>query len=540
MLLPVAIIAYQRTTNPGKTIKISKETTFVTEHLNALGLPDYVAALNARQGAGVTPETNTVVKLVEAMGPRPEQVSMEFHEAMAAALGITPLPEHGPYLASITDYLNALPEPPAELQPRIQAWIDNLSAAQNGKWQTADYPDMAGWIHKNEIPLQELREGLQRPHYYRPVVVLPERAGQPGQLISQLLPDVQSCRQMGRLLTARAMWHLGEGRVDEAIQDLLDGHRLARKVVQGWTLIEGLVGIAIEAMTSHAAQALLIDPQLTAAQARFYREQLEQLGPVMTIEQLARTIDQGERLMGLDFVIGIASGQLMADDLDSMGLQSFETVFRIINTVGVNWNRVLSELNQHYDKLVQACEFPERADRLHRLKEISRELDLQRTQIIGWEGGVYLLLGGSGARGQALAATLCGLLSPAIEQYHEAMDRSTMRYETLLIALALAEYHRTHGHYPTDLNHLKPEYREAFPDDLYSGNPLIYHVSDDGLEMKIYSVGKNGIDDNGPREGDLDATGKRSDDIGFVDPIPQPFAEVEVETETEATETDAP
>ncbi len=541
MLLMVGLIAYQHLRNRDQLYEIAKETTYVTEHLTPQGRPDYPAAINTRLGEGVTPETNAAVKLWEAIGPRPLQSSLEFHEAMAAELGMDPLPEHGTYLANIHQWLAELPDPPADINARAQELYDELSIAHRGAWQTTDHPDLAVCIKRNEIPLQRVHEAMQRPHYYRPMIVHPATPGGSGRMFTYLLNDVQTYREIARLLNARAMWHLGEGRVDAAIQDLLDGHRLARKTAQGWTIIEALVGIAIDAIMSQGANALLVDPQLTAVQAKYYREQLAKFGPVLTIEQMALSIDQGERFMGLDVVVAMAHGQVVDDDLSMLGMESFQTFLRYFSAVGINWNRALIKMNREYDEIVAAYELPEREERLKALTERTRQLEKQRGELFRWSGGMHLMLGGSGARGQALGTILTALLFPAAEHYQIAFDRSTMSYETLLIGLALAEYRCTHDRYPAKLEELVPDFLAEIPLDVYTGGPLNYHVSEDGREMKIYSVGENGLDDNGIRYGDHEATGQQGDDIGFVDPILQlpPEPETESDTSQETTETDS-
>ena len=50
-------------------IKISKETTYITEPLDDQGYVDYVAALNAKLKEGVTRENNSAVLYLQAMGP---------------------------------------------------------------------------------------------------------------------------------------------------------------------------------------------------------------------------------------------------------------------------------------------------------------------------------------------------------------------------------------------------------------------------------------------------------------------------------------
>src|SRR5690606_11351594 len=50
-------------------ITISRETTRLTAPLDEQGYVDYVAAINQQMSKGVTPETNAVVPIVQAVGP---------------------------------------------------------------------------------------------------------------------------------------------------------------------------------------------------------------------------------------------------------------------------------------------------------------------------------------------------------------------------------------------------------------------------------------------------------------------------------------
>ena len=83
------------------------------------------------------------------------------------------------------------------------------------------------------------------------------------------------------------------------------------------------------------------------------------------------------------------------------------------------------------------------------------------------------------------------------------------------IALALAAHHRDRGRYPAKLNDLAPKYLPAIPDDLFSGKPLIYRLTDNGY--LLYSVGVNGRDDEGQSADD----DPRGDDLPVRMPLPK-------------------
>ena len=510
----------------GSKIETSPETTVVTEQLTPDGLPDFPAALNAQMSAGVTPETNAAVLLWTALGPRPENVRREFHEAMAVALGMDPLPEEGVYLANIGQWLQEQPTPPADLSQQVNALYEELNRARRSPWQANDHPELAAWLQRNAIPLKSVSAAVKKPHYFRPVIVNHLSPSEfDDLLLAALLPDVQTYREIGRLLSIRATQHLGAGRLEAAQQDLLDGHRLARHVARGWTLIDSLVGHAMEALISDAANALLVHPQFTAAQARTYRQQLEQLGPVQTFEQLAWKIDVSERYMALQVIVALADRPFTAEDAQLIAADGQEKFFNRLRARGINYNRALRQINQTYDQLLSAYKLPERAERLQTLGEHKRQLAQQLTVNLTRSQLAQLLLTDDTTRGETLGKLCSSLLVPAIIPMHIACERSLMRYEALRTGLALAEYRRTHERYPADLQALIPKYLPQIPVDLFSGQPLVYQVSADGQTMKIYSVGDNGKDDNGVRFIDRDINGQLGDDLGIIDPIPQPPAQ---------------
>ena len=77
---------------------------------------------------------------------------------------------------------------------------------------------------------------------------------------------------------------LAEERFSEAWQDLLTCHRLGRLIGRGGTMIELLVGIAIEEQIANKADvAFLEHSKLTSKQVSACLEDLQQLPPMPTV-----------------------------------------------------------------------------------------------------------------------------------------------------------------------------------------------------------------------------------------------------------------
>ena len=95
------------------------------------------------------------------------------------------------------------------------------------------------------------------------------------------------------------MLRVDEGKVDEAWEDLLACHRLARLAGQGPTLVDALVAIAVDGMACAGDQGLLQHARLTPAQIARMRADLDKLPP---LPKMVDKINVGERFMYLDCV----------------------------------------------------------------------------------------------------------------------------------------------------------------------------------------------------------------------------------------------
>lgn len=83
--------------------------------------------------------------------------------------------------------------------------------------------------------------------------------------------------------------------------------------------------------------------------------------------------------------------------------------------------------------------------------------------------------------------------------FSEKLVSVHIRYEALVVSLRAAvaceRYRLAQGKWPVLLDALVPAYLPAVPLDPFSGQPLLYRLLPDGVV--IYSVGDNGVDDQG-------------------------------------------
>ena len=80
------------------------------------------------------------------------------------------------------------------------------------------------------------------------------------EVIAFLLPEIQQCRGLGRMLGLKARLEISEGRYDDAIETLSIGYRLARDITAPPILVNDLVGIAIAGMMNAQLLTLIDAP----------------------------------------------------------------------------------------------------------------------------------------------------------------------------------------------------------------------------------------------------------------------------------------
>jgi hypothetical protein len=506
-LLPLVVAADGE---PAPKLPIGKDTTVVDGPLGNDGYIDFEAALNDRLGAGVTAEKNANVLIWKLVGPTPEGAHMP--AAFFKRLGIDEPPADGDYFVPLYRYLKDHSDLDSS---EYQAVYDQQSRAGRRPWSAKDYPLIAGWLEANEKPLALAIEATRRPDYYNPLVSR-RSDKQQALLIGALLPAVQKCRELATAFAARALLRVKEGKFDDAWQDLLACHRLGRLLSRGGTLIEALVGIAIEAVAASADLAYLERADLTTEQARMHMKELQELP---ALAPLADKVDVAERFCFLDSAQFVRrGGRSSLDALSGSSPPSKPDPDAEKSLAGLDWKMILRGGNSWYDRMVAAMHLKNRVEREKELDGIDKELKALKAASSPPWNVTQILLGKDPPEvkaSKAIGDALVTQLIPAVRKVQGAYDRHEQLRRNLQLAFAMAAYHRDQGKYPPKLDDLTPKYVAAVPDDVFSGAALIYRAGDKGYTF--YSVGQNGKDDGG-RSFDDDP---RGDDLPVIMPLPE-------------------
>lgn len=489
---------------PPPKITISKETTWATEPLKADGTIEYLEAVNRLFSKDVTPENNACVLLYQAMGPSPE--GRRQPDVFFRRMGIEPLPDEGNYFRYFGQWVREQPG----AQKDINAVNDMQLKSGERPWTKAEFPLIAEWLKQNEIPLRTIELATERPKYFSPLVGTD--AEPDGALIAVLLPGVQKSRELARALASRAMWELAEGSQVDAWRDLMTMHRLGRLVGQGPTLIEYLVGVAIESIAIRGELQFLSETKPSAKMLAMYRKQLDRLP---TRASVADKLDHCERVMFLDCAQRMARGEMRLQEIMDGGgdVSLIEKLAEGAIMQSVDWDVALKSANKWYDRLAETLRKPDYRERTAELKQFNEDLKKLVEKSRG-PGVLLSLLGGKPAITQTMSDVLIALLLPAVQQVGIAEGRTIQKMRNLELAFALEAYRADRGAYPDSLEPLAPKYMAEIPKDLFTDQPLKYSKTADGY--RFYSVGDNEQDEEG-RSFDDDP---RGDDLVVRMPVP--------------------
>ncbi len=470
---------------------IGKETTYATGPVDKDGFIDYATALHERMRQGVTPENNANVLIWKAIGPHPQKLTMPAY--FFDWLGMPAPPEQGDYFVDLARYMKE--QLKVDTKESKEEFNDELDRAGKRAWTPKQYPHLAEWLKANEKPLALVVAASKRSHYYSPLAPGKSDEGQ-GVLFASPMPGVQKCREFGSALAARAMLRVGQGRNEEAWQDLLACHRLARHVARGPQFVDALVGVALEAIASEADLAFLERAELDAKRIKQCLRDLQLLPPMPA---LADTVDLGERFCLLDQIMMVNRyGLLYLEALSFIGENTPDPEKKLAHQLimeNLDLNPALRGINRWYDRVAANMRSRDPLRRARDLYELIDEVRERKPDFVDREKLAKLFLGTGEQKGKMIGDLLLVLMAPSVLNVQLAADRTEQIQRNLHLAFALAAYQRDHGRYPMNLDALAPKYLATIPEDLFTGKALVYRPSQNGY--LLYSFGVNGRDDEG-------------------------------------------
>jgi hypothetical protein len=450
-------------------IPIGLETTYFIKPLKQDGTVDYVRIINDAHGKNVEPKENAVVLLYQATGRLGQS------DSFFAALGIPDFKE---------------PERVFQ-QPDEKVDSATYDRALEEPWTAELSPALVQWLDQNQQAMELVSEATRKTHYYSPWVI-----GEKESLFSVLLPGCQRSREIARAFVIRAMFKLGKDDVVGAWEDFMVVHRLGRLVGRGPSIIELLVGFAIEQQAVSGEQKVLARTT-DASQLKKFSADLESLLARDTVKE---KVNFGERVMFLDWLTKVANGIVVRPEIDEVvnALQPFKDAPMDYILANLDWCETLRRFNNHYNEITRHFD---KEGYIHHIQkvDIKRKYSSAETiLVLKQTDGIRKLK--SAELTEHFAPFLIEILQPEIGSLFEAQLKTEQFFSHVRIAVALSRWRQEHGSYPESLDEMVPKILDEDPMDQFIDEPLFYEKTAEGC--RFYSVGVNATDNHG-REDDL-------------------------------------
>ena len=347
------------------------------------------------------------------------------------------------------------------------AWPGELNAEQQ--------EILKHWIQQNDSALTQLKKGTKKPYY------CPNYRGDYMMEVDLVL-HLHKYKSLAHAFLWRAKTEAVKGNLDTAIDDILTCYRFGEHFTLGpRTLIEQLLGIAIERLALNSGFSILDRAQVDTAVIKYLQNELE----LLSTNQNPYIDLRAEKLMVYDNI-----QRAFTDDGDGGG-----HITRI-NSKPTPDSRILlpdAAKNKDLDwEKLDRQETTELADKLYEFMEVmSRKTPAQwRKDGLDFDKEAYEITKGN---------SFLLILLPAIGKVSELSHKSKVSIQALITTLAILQYEANEGQLPETLDELiASEYLKHLPMDPYSDEPLIYKPSDSNFIL--YSVGADFDDDGGKHD----------------------------------------
>jgi hypothetical protein len=286
-------------------------------------------------------------------------------------------------------------------------------------------------------------------------------------LIASGLPTQQMSRGVAQLLRFAALRRVEEGDCDGALADCRAAVNAGRSIGDEPLALSALIRNACVIVACGTAERVLAQGEPSPGDLAALQKLLEDEDAFPQLRVCAR----GERAWMHEVISGIEAGVIPISQI-SLSSRPPQALERFIGSVlrpsfKAEHTSILALMTRYVD-----------STRLPAPEQLA-VAEAIRTEIT------------SAPR----TAVLTRLLVPALSKVVESCLRKQAQVRTLIAGLAAERYRRAHGAWPESLADLTPRELAEVPIDPFNGQPVRMRHLPDGIV--IYSVGMDGIDDNG-------------------------------------------
>jgi len=292
---------------------------------------------------------------------------------------------------------------------------------------------------------------------------------------------IQDARSVAVLLRLDALLLAQNNEIEQAWTSNRAIFNTARSIGEPDTLIHYLVRVAIRIIALRSMERTLAQGQVSAASLETMQRLLENEAALPLLAEALRNERAGFHRLFTNLESGIvklSEFDQTSSKGDFFGHAMLYMTQDVVVPSGHAWYLC------HMSKMIESISLP--------LSRQDAQFSLLEQEVVS-------------------APLLGRLLTPAHTKLITADRRSQAHLRCAIVALAIEHYRAEHGHWPTTLEDLTRNYLTEIPLDPFDRKPLRFRQRVD--HVVIYSVGPDGVDDDGNVSNDDRAT--PGTDIGF-------------------------
>lgn len=409
-----------------------------------------------------------------------------FDEELAALEAKYAIPD-SENAADIYDKLLEDYDPNAVRPDCLDPNLDNLTRRE--PWSSRDYPELAKWLQEHQDTIAALMQVCRKDKCHFPI---PANQADLSQTMKRLSPT----RRWAFLLVRAANNDLGEDRIEQALEKQMAVLQMAKHQFQQSTVIEMLVGKAIEALALGQFKRFIVTDDAAEKHISVIEEAVADIKHNWSSD-LPRILEC-EKLMTKNMLCSMlyevnAKGKtrLIRDTRAAIKAQSPEDI-----PPQPYWRKKLTKVGSIFGWFFVPST-PQKAGRI-----IDASYDRLYTMAdpdFDWQKEPEKFpLTSVKFNYRFTAEMMVNILEPDYYRVHDLYLRSIAEQRGTLIIIALRSYKNENGRWPETLEDIKALAPAEILVDPINGNSFMYKLTEENFSL--YSKGKNNINEGG--EGD--------------------------------------
>jgi hypothetical protein len=370
--------------------------------------------------------------------------------------------------------IDAYKEPPL-VEPKTETEKSLLGAIKDKVWVAEltkeELALMKQWLSDNADASKFFKQASEKPHCWW------KRESKDNFVMTVPLPELPPLGNIAGMMVWQAKLKAYNGHTKEAFDDLLTCYRAGRHLKGPRSLIEQLVGIGIQAISTQNVLVILNNQEVDSQLLKNLQTRFEEL-----IAEDAYTVNyEVERFCVLDFIQrcytnnGRGSGHMIPGQLKVFsGVEPPAGL--ALALVSVNRGKISREFEKFYSTFEKCA--TKTPWQLHK-ECFDFEMDL-----------------GNWSTLKQARYWPVSYLMPAVGAVSKTAYRHKTQVEAVITTLAVIRFKQSTGDYPKNLEGLVAAgYLKKIPLDPFSDKPLVYKRTDNNFTL--YSIGLNFKDDGG-------------------------------------------